>query len=316
LGLFIRDAARPTRYTEAPIGEELIMSLKITRRDALTLAGAGALAATLPLPTRAQAGPKRIPICVQLYSVRDECAKDFDAALAKIAEMGFEGVEFAGYHTYGNNPDGLRKKLDALKLKAAATHIGANSFVGDALKRTIEFHKTIGCKFLIVPGDARFTHPDKSKEFAELMNKTAEALKSEALFCGYHNHTAELAKAEGDKTYWDLFAERTGKEVVLQQDAGHTAYARVDPTALVRKYPGRTKTTHIKGRLPAGTQGKQPFVGQDTIDWKAYATACYEVGGTEWFSIEQEDYPDGKSPMECTKISLDGFRAVLKSIGK
>ena len=286
-----------------------------SRRDFLRWsAAAGAVALARPASLFAQ-DKKHIPIALQLYSVRDVTGKDFDGALKQVAEMGFEGVEFAGYGKYGKDPEGLRKKLDELKLQAAGTHIGAGSFVGDKLKETIAFHKTIGCKLLIVPGDGRFTDPEKSKEFAEFMNKTAEALKPEGLMCGYHNHDQEFRKKDGDKTYFDLFAERTSKDVILQQDMGHTMAANVDPTAIVKKYPGRIKTTHIKNR-PAKSTGKKPFVGEDNFDWKAYVTACYEVGGTEWFTLEQEEYPDGKSSMDCTKISLDGFKAVLKDLGK
>ena len=294
------------------------MTDSFSRRDFLKWTGAAAAAAAVAprVLLGASQDKKRIPISVQLYSVRDVTGKDFDGALKQIAEMGFDGVEFAGYGKYAKDPEGLRKKLDELKLQAAATHIGSGSFVGDALKKTIDFHKTIGCKFLIVPGDGRFAHPEKSKEFAEFMNKTAEALKPEGLLTGYHNHTGEMMTAEGDKMWWDLFAERTSKEVVLQQDMGHTMYAGVDAIAVVKKHPGRTKTTHVKCRPPKGTKGKKPFIGEDIFDWKGYFTACYEVGGTEWFSIEQEEYPDGKSSMECTKISLDNMKAILKEMGK
>ena len=90
--------------------------------------------------------------------------------------------------------------------------------------------------------------------------------------------------------------------------------AGVDPTAIVKKYSGRVKTTHIKNR-PAKASGKKPFVGEDNFDWKAYVTACYE-NGTEWLTLEQEEYPDGKSSLECTKISFDGLKNVLKELGK
>jgi len=291
------------------------MTNLVSRRDILKwTAAAGAAALVRPSAILGQ-DKKRIPIGLQLYSVRDVSGKDFDGALKQVAEMGFEGVEFAGYGKYAKDPEGLKKKLDELKLQAAGTHIGAGSFVGDKLKDTISFHKTIGCKFLIVPGDGRFTDPEKSKEFAEFMNKTAEALKAEGLFTGYHNHDAEFRKKDGDKTYWDLFGERTSKDVIMQQDMGHTMWAGADPTAVVKKWAGGIKTTHVKNRPPKGS-GKKPFVGEDNFDWKAYVTACYEVGGTEWFTLEQEEYPDGKSSMEATKISLDGLKAVLKDLGK
>ena len=291
------------------------MNTLISRRNLLKWsAAAGAAALVSPGSLLAQ-DKKRIPIGLQLYSVRDVAGKDFDGALKQVAEMGFEGVEFAGYGKYGKDPEGLRKLLDSLKLKAAGTHIGADKLTGDKLKETISFHKTIGCTFLIVPGDKRFTDPEKSKEFAEFMNKTAEALKAEGLFTGYHNHDAEFRNKDGDKTYWDLFGERTNKDVILQQDMGHTMWAGADPIAVVKKWAGRIKTTHVKNRPPKAS-GKKPFVGEDNFDWKGYVTACYEVGGTEWFTLEQEEYPDGKSSMECTKISLDGLKGVLKELGK
>ncbi len=292
------------------------MSL-IARRDVLRFGAAGLCASALPSELFAAPKVPKIPIGLQLYSIRDDCKKDFDGALKWVAEQGFEGVEFAGYYGYQNDAAGLRKKLDELKLKAAGTHIGAGALRGDALKKTVEFHKAIGCNFLIVPGDGDFTHPVKSKDFAEFMTKTAETLKAEGLSCGYHNHDREFTMKDGDKTYWDLFAERTSKDVILQQDVGHTVFAGADPVAYVRKHPGRTKTTHIKGRLPKGAPPEaKPFVGQDTIKWKDLVTAYYEVGGTEWFIIEQENYPDGKTPMECTKISLDNFRKILGEMGK
>ena len=277
----------------------------VTRREMIKWSVAGALWRSMPLVAQ----EKKIPIGVQLYSVRDDCAKDFDAALKQIAEMGFEGVEFAGYYKYKDDAAGLKKKLDELGLKAAGTHIGAASFEGDSLKQTIEFHKTIGCKFLIVPGERRFTDPEKSKEYAELMNKTAQALKNEGMFCGHHNHTAEFKKAD-DKTYWDLFGERTSKDVILQMDIGWVRAAGLDPVDLIKKFPGRIKTTHVKAKPPSG-QGKA-YIGQDDYDWKRVLSACSGMGGTDWFLIEQEEYPEGKTPMECTKISLDGLKAILK----
>ncbi len=291
----------------------------ISRRDLLRIGAAGLASAALPGLARAGQA-KKIGLGVQLYSVRDLCGKDFDAVLKQVADMGFEGVEFAsgynGYYQYKDNPAGMKKKLDDLGLKAAGIHIGANEFLGDKLKKTVEFHRTIGCKYLICPGDARITKAADAAAFAEQFNKAAELLKAEGMACGFHNHTGEFAKAEGDKTWWDLFVERTSKDVILQLDFGHAIYAGVDCVALVKQGAGRVRTSHIKGRLPKGTQGKKPFVGQDTGDWKSILGACYEVGGTEWFLIEQEDYPDKMSSMDCTKTSLDGLKAILKEMGK
>jgi sugar phosphate isomerase/epimerase len=267
--------------------------------------------ASLSMTRIAFASPGRpIPVALQLYSVRGDCAKDFDATLAQVATLGFDGVEFAGYYHYEGKAKELRKKLDELKLKAAGTHIGLSSLTGDALQRTIDFHQAIGCRFLVVPMDASFFHPEKSKVLAETFNKAAAALKPYDMYCGYHNHKPEFNK-DGDKTYWDLFAERTVKEVVLQQDCGWTKASGLNPAELVRRYPGRTRTTHLKPTVVEGDSGKKAIFGQDSVDWAPVIQACREVGGTEWFVLEQEVYPDNRSPMECTSLSFAALKKAL-----
>ncbi len=259
----------------------------------------------------AQNSDRKIPVALQLYSIRNDCQKDFDAALAQAAKMGFVGVEFAGYYNYGNKPKELRQKLDELNLKVAGTHIRTADLRSDRIQRTIEFHQTIGCKFLIVPGDGDFTHPEKSKALAETYTKAAEILKPQGMACGFHNHTGEFKK-DGDKTYWELFAERTSKDVVLQQDCGWTAAAGYNPVEMIKRYPGRTKTTHFKPTVVGNDSSKKAYLGQDSVDWVAVYAACREFGGTEWVIVEQESYPDHKSPMECTEISLAGLKKLIQ----
>lgn len=277
-----------------------------TRRSVLKMAGFGALAGLLPKSPQ-------IPIGLQLYSIRNDCRRDFDGALEQVAEMGFEGVEFAGYYNYADKAAGLRDKLDALKLKAAGTHIRLDALQGDALKDTIEFHQIIGCSFLIVPGSADFTDPEKSKALAETFNGLAEILRPLGMACGYHNHTAEFKKETG-KTYWDLFAERTSKDVILQQDCGWSAAAGADPVEYIKKYPGRSRTVHFKPTVVGGDRTKKAIMGQDSVDWAAVYSACSSEGGTEWIVLEQETYPDGKTPMECTRESLAGLKGILAGL--
>jgi sugar phosphate isomerase/epimerase len=252
----------------------------------------------------------KIPIALQLYSVRNDCSQDFDLALEKVAAMGFDGVEFAGYYHYSSDPKGLKKRLDDLGLKVAGTHIRTSALTGEKLEETVSFHKAIGCKYLIVPGDRSFTDPEKSKTLAETFNKAAAFLKPEGMFCGFHNHTGEFKKHE-NKTYWDLFAERTAEDVVLQLDVGWAAAAHINPVEEIKKHKGRTKTAHFKPTVVDNEEGKTAILGKDSVDWKKVIKACSDFGGTEWFIIEQEVYPDGKTPMECSKLSLEGLKKIL-----
>ena len=281
----------------------------LTRRSFLHVAGSAPLALALANHARVQAAG-RIPIAVQLYSVRRDAAADFDAALAQVAAMGFEGVEFAGYFTYAEKPAELKARLEALKLKAAGTHIGLEQLQGEALKRTIDFHQAIGCRFLIVPMNAAFTDPEKSKALADAFNQVAETLKPLGMACGYHNHVNEFKK-DGETSFWDLFAQRTSRDVILQQDCGWTFAAGQDPVAYVKKYPGRSRTVHFKPTVAQGDTTRKAILGQDSVDWRAVHAACASVGGTEWIVVEQETYPDGKAPMQCTRESLEGLKALL-----
>jgi len=290
-------------------------ALKLTAAGAVVLAGGSNVVYAAAKAAKAPAKPAKRPrIALQLYSVRRSCGKDVDKVLAQVAKMGYEGVEFAGYHKYGKDPKALRKKLDDLNLIAAGTHIGTRSFTGPNVNKCIDFHKTIGCKFLIAPGDGRFCHKEKSKQLAEDFNKAAEVLKKVGMFCGYHNHSREVSNAEGDKTWLDLFAERTTKDVVIQQDVGWTVHGGKDPVVFIRRYPGRFRIQHFKAEVVRGDKGKKAIIGQDSVKWKDVITASCEVGGAEWFTIEQERYPDRKSDIECSEMSLIGLKKILKEM--
>jgi len=280
----------------------------ISRREFVAAAALAASSLGLPATLRAQsAGAPKIG--VQLYSVRDDCAKDFDKALEGIAKMGFEGVEFAGYFGYADKPRELRMKIDGCGLKGFSTHIATAKLRGDELKKTIEFHQILGCKYLIVATDSDCANPDKCQAFADFFNATAETLRPLGMACGYHNHSREFEKT-GGKTYFELFADRTAKEVVLEQDCGWSASAHQDPAALMKRWPGRFKLQHFKPTVVDNEPGKKAYFGQDSVDWTAALAAARTAGGTEWVVLEQETYPEGKPAMECVRISLDGLKKI------
>src|SRR5437773_8069056 len=119
----------------------------ISRREFLqtgATAATAALAATSSINMFAagEYGGNKIPFGLQLYSVRDECAKDLDGTVAAVARMGYKAVEFAGY--YNRDAKSLRKLLDGVGLKCCGTHIPLDTLLGDNLPNTIEFNHTLG----------------------------------------------------------------------------------------------------------------------------------------------------------------------------
>src|SRR5262245_36396270 len=145
-----------------------------SRRDFLKQgAAAGAAAAAIhPFGAWAAAAKAKIPLGVQLYSVRKECEKDLPGTLNAVAKIGYKAVECAGY--YGRDAKTLRKLLDDAGVKCCGTHTPFDTILGDKLARTIEFNQTLGNINLIVP-----SLPEKNRKTKEDWQKTAD-LFSEA----------------------------------------------------------------------------------------------------------------------------------------
>ena len=272
-----------------------------SRRDILKWAALAS--ATLALPSLAETARKKLPIALELYSVRNEMAKDFTSTIEAVGKMGYEGVEFAGYYEWQKKPKELRKLLDDNGLKCCGTHTALISLEGDNLKKTAELHHTLGNKFLICPSLVA-KDGEGWLNLAKKFNDIAAKAKELDMFVGYHSHASDFKKFDG-KTSWEIFFDNTNADVIHQLDTGNTLDGGGDPLALIKKYPGRTRTTHIKEH--GGAPGAP--VGEGTIDWKALLDAYETVGGTEWYIIEHET---GKVPLESARASLDNFKKLAR----
>lgn len=264
--------------------------------------------------TQSASAERAIPVAVQLWSVRDAVKADFEGTLRTLADMGFQGVEFAGdYGPYADKPEALKALLGEVGLGIAGAHAGTDLLRDEALSQTIDFHTALGTPLLVIPYDDRAWSDTGVLALASELNTLDDRLREQGLRIGYHNHAEEMG-AFGESTYWDMLAENTHNTVMLQLDVGWATYAGVDPAALVRRYPGRTATTHYKVKPPADGSPVQPFVGEGATDWPALVRANREVGGTQWLIVEQEDYPEGMTPLQCVEASLRGLERVLTEL--
>jgi sugar phosphate isomerase/epimerase len=281
--------------------------MNLSRRQLLqSAAGAAALFGSgLNLRSALAQTSKKIPIALQLYSVRDQCGKDLPGVISAVAAMGYKGVEFAGY--YGRNAKDLRKLLDDHGLVCCGTHTGLNTLLGDALKGTIEFNQTLGNPNLIVPGMGADRLGDEAKilETAKLFNELAAKVKDQGMRVGYHAHGGDFRKV-GDSTEWDLFFGNTNKDVVMQMDTGNCLGGGGNPYELLKKYPGRAITIHLKEH--GGPKGA--CVGEGTVKWDEVFQLCETIGATQWYIVEQESYAGG--PLDAVKQCFEN----LKKMGK
>jgi sugar phosphate isomerase/epimerase len=251
-------------------------------------------------------GGNKIPFGLQLYSVRNECAKDLVGTVTAVAKMGYKGVEFAGY--YGRDAKTLRKLLDDLGLKCCGTHTGLDTLLGDNLMKTIEFNKTLGNPFLIVPSlPGKYTRTHQGwMDAADVFNEIADKVKPQGMRVGYHNHNIEFKALEGEVP-WDTFFNRTKKEVVIQFDMGNGVAEGGDPVVYLKKKPGRVASVHVK---PYSKAKPNALIGDDEQNWPEIFRLCETVAGVEWYIIEYEK--DAYPPL----VSVEKTIQVMKRWGK
>jgi sugar phosphate isomerase/epimerase len=271
--------------------------VKRERHNRLTRRQVTGLLASLVTTELRAATP--IPIALQLFSLRKQCEEDLEGTLAYVREIGFEGVELAGY--YGRTAAQLRSLLEKHSLQCCGSHTPLQELTGDRLKTTIEDNRTLRNRNLIIPGLPKEYQESATswKAAAELLNGISEKLRPAGMRVGYHNHAVEFRSIDGVLP-WAVLFENTRAEVILQLDTGNARIGGADPTALIRQYPGRAVTVHVKDDLPGQAD---PLLGSSDFDWKQFLKTCRSRGATEWYIIEHD------SPhREEVKICLDRFR--------
>jgi sugar phosphate isomerase/epimerase len=269
---------------------------------AASVAALGIMGSGCTQEERSSMANGRIPIGVQLYSVRSVAEKDLSGTLARVAQMGYEGVEFAGY--YGHNAKDIRKMLNDNKLVCCGTHTQMADLAEDKLAATLEFNKTLGNKYVIVP----WLQPNEANPrqawlaYAKRFNELAEKLAPQGMKIGYHNHAHDFAPV-GDTTGWDLLASNTRPDVIMQLDLGNAMSGGADPITYLRRYPGRTVTIHLKEFSAAN---KNAMIGEGDVQWVEVFKLCRSIGGTRWYIIEEEK--DVYPPLEGIEISLKNLK--------
>jgi sugar phosphate isomerase/epimerase len=282
-----------------------------SRRDFLKAAAVGAGAGLVGLDGLRAAAPqpgglrKKIPVGVQLYSVRQAAEKDFLGVLEAVGKMGYKGVEFAGYYGWDSKPKELRRRLDDNGLKCCGTHTDLETVTGDALKATAELHSILGNSFLIVPS-LEAKDAQGWLDLAKRFNEIAAKAKALGMRVGYHAHAGDFNKL-GALTSWEIFFDNTIKDVVMQLDTGNCMQGNGDPVAMLKKYPGRSTTVHLKEF--GGPENA--VIGQGRMPWVEVFEVCETTAGTEWYIVEHETGPD---PIGNIRGCLDGLRKMGRGL--
>src|SRR5215471_9979345 len=268
-----------------------------------------AAAAAAPLALSAQA--KKIPVGIEMYSVRDEMTKDTLAAVRAIAKMGYEVAEFYGPY-YSWTPEMLkdvRKILDDTGMRCLSTHNDARNFRPENIQKAIDYNKTLGAKYVVMASSPRVENLDGWKGVADTLSQAMEKLRPAGLRAGYHNHQTEFKPLEGKRPV-EVLAANTPKDVMMQLDVGTCVEVGQDPVAWIKANPGRINSLHLKDWAPASPDDKEKgyrvLFGEGAAPWQNIFAAAEAGGGVEFYLIEQEG--SRFSSMETAQRCLANYK--------
>jgi len=261
-----------------------------------------------------------LPIALQLYSIRKEVEADFRGTMEKIKEMGYEGVEPAGFGSLSVAE--AKQILDEVGLKLVSAHFSRVELKNMEL---LKEYKEAGLQYAVLA-----SLRDKTPEEGVVMiREMAENCRELGLTLMYHNHDFEFEKTAEGKYILDKYYDEIPADLLLPEiDTCWVKVAGVDPIEYIQKYSGRQEVVHLKDFVGSKTANMYGLIGEDEKEKKA-DTAKFELrplgygvqdvpgiikasekAGTKWLIVEQDSPSMGKTPMECAKMSIDYLKSL------
>ena len=281
----------------------------VSRRSFLSSAALAVAASAIQ--TRSLYASSQAPLIgLQLYSVREDLARDFAGTLKQVAAIGYREVEAAGF--YNHSASDVKQMMSEAGLRCVSAHYS----LADLLKSTeatIAYAKAVGLEYIIcsAPWSANPARLDKYpggswqgilhamtlddwKWNADQFNQMGCKMQEAGLKFGYHNHTMEFREENGSYGYRVLLEDTDPRCVTLELDCGWAIAAGQDPAKMLRRYPGRFSMLHLKD-LKAATAGTEPDkristeVGLGIVDFHGLFAAA-KASGVRHYFVEQEDF--------------------------
>jgi sugar phosphate isomerase/epimerase len=292
------------------------------KKSATVLAGS----ALLPRISFANMNDEEI-VGVQLYSIRADMTKDPLGTIKQLAAMGYKYVEHANYINrkfYGYTPSEFKKILGDLDIKMPSGHTVMGSQHWDETKKdftdqwkyTVEDAAAMGQQYVISPSMESKFRKDRSSllGFMEVFNKCGELCEKSGMKFGYHNHDFEFSEKLNGESLFDIILKNTDPNlVIIQLDTGNLYNGGANALDVVKKYPGRFASLHVKDEIPA-TGGHEKYesciLGAGIVNVKEVIDLVRKTTKNVHYIIEQESY-QGKAPLDCVKENL----AIMKKWG-
>lgn len=221
-----------------------------------------------------------IPIALQLYTLRDLAAQDFESTIRKVAEIGYLGVETAGFP--GTTAEAAGKLFRELGLQVVGAHSPLP--LGDKKNQVIETMQAIGTMRIVNPafGPDHYQSLSQIKRTADTFNEAAAVAAGYGMTLGIHNHWWEFQRVEGQYIYEELL-KHLDPTVFFEIDTYWVKVAGHDPADVLRQLGNRAPLLHIKDGPADSVEAPMVAVGSGVIDWRSVISA----GSTaEWLIVE------------------------------
>ncbi|WP_138493077.1 sugar phosphate isomerase/epimerase family protein [Paenibacillus pinistramenti] len=250
-------------------------------------------------------------VALQLYTVREQLEQDFEGTLRKVAGLGYQGVEFAGF--YGRSKEQVKAILEETGLTAVGAHT-ALDLMRSELDEQIEMNSYIGNNRLIVPYVAEEDR-NRWNDIIGDIRKAAEACAEQGVTVLYHNHDFELTqKLDGETVLDTIFAEIPESLLQVELDSCWVEFAGFDAVSYIEKYKGRMPLLHLKDvKKNADGSPETVELGTGELDIKRIADAAIEAG-VEWLVVEQDFTANGA--LNCIETSMEWIRNYQAQGGK
>ena len=280
-----------------------------------------------------------LPVAIQLYSLRDEMAKDFEGTLKAVKEMGYDGVEFAGL--YDHDPKEVKAMCDELGLVPISAHVTTDEYLCDegGVPAVLDRWQAVGVKYVVIPylvedrrpGAARWKGEDVKNPTYDLMKAVGEGAIERGMQLLYHNHDFEFKnKVDGKYMLEALYDSFTPELLASELDTCWVNVGGEVPADYIKKFTGRAPVVHLKDFYMTGSLPKHLYaligideeesqaeentfefrpVGHGLQDMPAILASSIEAGA-KWVVVEQDDPTPGTTPLECAAKSISYLKGL------
>lgn len=269
---------------------------------------------------------KKLPIGLQLYTVREQMEKSVSETLARVKAIGYDYVETAGL--FGLSGKEFRAELDKAGLTAVSAHVPIETFMGD-MHAVISDYMEIGVKYIVIPflgGGQRYGDEGFEEVYLAAFNEFADICEQNGITLLYHNHDFEFEKTADGKYVLEYIYEKVPK-LQSELDVCWVNIGGEEPAEYIKKYAGRCPVIHLKDFVGGKTEDMYELLGTDeakSVKSNKFAFRPLGLGkqdfaaiiksgiesGAEYFVVEQDETYD-LFCLDAAKISRD----YLKTLG-